>query len=127
MASVARWMLSWHHLLCLAQAQMDRLDSILTGIPPERVKQLQLGLGRVWQRFFYRDYSLFAPLLAQTRTRHVEDYVTEWRADASLPSTKIDLSTEDDAFATIIHWLYSKRLKQKPANDRLQDGKMHKQ
>ncbi|KAK9805381.1 hypothetical protein WJX73_008851 [Symbiochloris irregularis] len=103
----------WHSFsVRVPEAQMDQLDSILLAIPPERIEQLQLGLSQVWQRFMYRDYSLFASALNQTRHVYKEDYMTGLREDASLPNTVTGLQQEDDAFATIIQWLYSKRLKQ---------------
>ncbi|KAK9805384.1 hypothetical protein WJX73_009679 [Symbiochloris irregularis] len=89
------------------EADMDRLDDILTAIPAERVEQMQRALSRVWQRFMYRSFPYFGSELLATQDIHDRMYHRAG-SNTSLPHPVTHFRDDDDAFATIIQWLYSK-------------------
>ena len=91
------------------QADVDRLADILTAIPIAKVEQLQRGLSQVWQRFLYRQYSIFPSYLNTTRDLFIEDYIAQG-SSSMLPQPVQQLGPEDDAFSTLLQWLYGKML-----------------
>lgn len=92
------------------QADVDHLPSILSAISDEDVRKLQEGVERVWQRFLYRSFKAFPAVLNDRRT--LKHYQEHWEGrhnnTAWLPHT-VDVLGEDDAFATIMQWLHSRR------------------
>jgi hypothetical protein len=78
----------------IAEADMSKTVDILLSISPERLAAMQKALTKVWHRFRY----LSQPAL-----------VNELKAIGSRELRPED--TQEDAFHTIIQWLYQKSLK----------------
>lgn len=88
---------------------MDRLDKILMAISAAKVEQMQSTLSRVWQSFMYREVPLFDRELKTSRNYHQDTY-TKPGSNTSLPYSLPHFGEGDDAFATILQWLYGRRV-----------------
>jgi len=88
---------------------MDYLPEILLSISPARLQRLQEGVRQVWHRFMYRSLPLFRQELLSLGA-------AEQHPDFGAYASQIDPRLlaqvgEDDAFATIMQWLYTRMLK----------------
>jgi hypothetical protein len=95
------------------ESDVERIADILESIPEERVLQMQESLAKVWHRFVYHGRSpAFRRRLAgllEENARLREDRRSPSETPASLPAPFEGELGRDDAFATVMQWLYSKR------------------
>lgn len=108
----------WGLILCM-QADMDNLPDILSAISDDSIRKLQDGITHVWQRFLYRSFKAFPAVLHDTRARYSESWESRHNNSAWLPHTVDTLREDDDAFATIMQWLSSRRVRHNDAMLRL--------
>ena len=94
--------------LSALQADVHRLPEILQEVSPEEVRHKQVALSHIWRRFMYTDYPFFDKGLA----RHKDS--EKWQRDLdaaqwpqpSPPAAYHGQYGRDDAFGTIVQWLY---------------------
>ncbi len=87
----------------IAEKDCHLLPEVLLAVTPERFKAMQLAVSKVWHRFVYSSLPMFQRDIkaARNKTTLIEEPL-------SLPHQKLDGDpAEDDAFATIMQWLYS--------------------
>ncbi|GIL78717.1 hypothetical protein Vretimale_380 [Volvox reticuliferus] len=91
------------------------IPELLTGISPERVGKLQRNLAKVWHRFTYASGPLLRQNYRDMLTRNSQQYPQALlNASYNLPPRvspfrpNRDFPFEEDAFSTIIQWLYHK-------------------
>lgn len=91
----------------LSFADMEKLPEKLQAIDKIEIEKMQKNLSKVWRRYFYSGLKMFTPI--------VQGYLDERRESTknapilSQPPPLTDYNpAEEDAFATIIEWLYSR-------------------
>lgn len=105
----------------VAQADVERLPEILLEISQERRQEMQRALGRVWHKLTYSSYRPYAKRFRQIQADHKQEAAAagggadggglggETALALSLPEAVVGLDPEaDDAFATLMGWLYSR-------------------
>ena len=76
----------------LLQADVDLVPQILLNVTAGQLLELQQNLGRVWHRFHWASPAIIAD--------HMRTYVPDRdRAESII---------QDDAFSTLMQWLYSR-------------------
>jgi hypothetical protein len=112
--SLTRCSVSW-------QRDMLNLPEILLALTDERVAELQAGLRNVWARFSYASAPLFQEKVAGLQSLGEFNRKAQERAvranvtvpDVSLsPGPHMGSIFEDDAFTTIMGFLYGRMLRQ---------------
>ncbi|GLI69588.1 hypothetical protein VaNZ11_014247 [Volvox africanus] len=98
----------------IPEANASRILEILQAIPEAKVRSMQAHLGRVWHRYRYANL----PGLASELRRHMENNVADplsreaaelsARKEVRLPRPFKGDPAVDDAFTTIMQWLYSR-------------------
>lgn len=89
----------------LRQADVGRLPQLLKAVSHEEVRRKQRALSHVWRRFLYSDYPLFSPNLQQLSGQQAEARGHDAVRHA-LPGSFHGSYDQDDAFGTIMEWLY---------------------
>ncbi|GAX80494.1 hypothetical protein CEUSTIGMA_g7932.t1 [Chlamydomonas eustigma] len=95
----------------IKENQIERLPQILLSIPEDRVARMQRRLTKVWHRFAYTEGKLLRSFTEDQIRKNKELLPEEWRTvgHASRPRELMtEYRYEDDAFSTIIQWLYSR-------------------
>ena len=93
----------------IAQSDVERLPEILLSISPQRREEMQHNLAKVWQRFGYNSYRPFAKRIRELQRENAAELAASGSGSRplSLPPTVPDLDpSADDAFTTIMAWLY---------------------
>eukprot|EP00884_Botryococcus_braunii_P019032 jgi/Botrbrau1/5812/Bobra.0155s0034.1 len=107
--------------LRVQQRDMLKLPDILLAITDERVAELQAALRNVWARFSYASAPLFREKVAGLQslgefTRKAQERAV--RANVTIPDVSLSPGPhvgsifEDDAFTTIMGFLYGRMLRQ---------------
>ena len=90
------------------QSQVPRLPYVVNAISAERQQEMQRRVAMVWHRFLYSSNPLFPKALqsaiANYKAWHPGDRLTS--ADASIPAAVHDALGKDDAFSSVLQWLY---------------------
>ena len=96
------------HAKPLPQKDVDRLPGILKEISPEDVRHMQVALSHVWRRVLYSGYPLFGQLLDTSKghPRHKQDLNQSQWLHPSPPASYHGPYEQDDAFGTIMQWLF---------------------
>ena len=98
---------------------MDKLPQLLQQVTAGAIKHMQTSLSHVWRRFLYSNYAFFPEGLARHKSH--EDWQPDLQAaqwpHPSPPASYHGEYTSDDAFSTIVHWLYY-RTQQQPSHVR---------
>ncbi|KAL4457917.1 hypothetical protein ABPG75_012782 [Micractinium tetrahymenae] len=99
--------------LRVPQADLGRLPEILQAVPEERRQAMRRSLATVWQRYAYSSWRPYARAFKHIQWEHADlragELGSEGPAPASLPATVPGLDpAADDAFATIMAWLYGR-------------------
>ena len=117
--------------LRIPQADVERLPELLLAVPEERRQEMRRHLALVWQKFAYSSYRPYVKRFREVQKENLRlqrEAAAELAAadggggsgggsggssgsepDASLPATVEDLDpAADDAFGTIMAWLYSR-------------------
>ncbi|KAG2432503.1 hypothetical protein HXX76_008848 [Chlamydomonas incerta] len=87
----------------LAQADMARAPQLLKAIPAERVAEMQAALSRVWFRYRYMGLRMIEDESRRLQRAYQQD--AGGKAPRT-PGSEYSTSRQDDAFATILQWLY---------------------
>ena len=89
------------------QHELEKLPDILKAFPPQRIAIMQSRLADVWQRFLYSSAPLFPKAVDGLRSFHTHVLNESLTApDESLPASVHSPVGQNDAFATILQWLY---------------------
>ena len=87
------------------------VPQILLSIPEEKVARMQRRLARVWQRFAWASGSFLSGLNAikhEARLSETADQPSDMTRSQGLRVVRKPWPVEEDAFHTIISWLYSR-------------------
>ena len=88
------------------QAEVHRLPELLKQVSPEEIQHKQIALAHVWRRFLYSDYPAFPASLDASRRRLAGDMDAKLWPHGSPPAAYRGQHSSDDAFGTIVQWLY---------------------
>ena len=90
------------------QADLGKLPELLKAVTPEEVRHKQVALSHVWRRFLYSDYPLFPLAMKRHKDdgRHASDLDASLWPHPSPPASYHGGFGSDDAFGTILQWLY---------------------
>lgn len=98
-------------IACDTQSEMDFLPEILLSVSPSRLQLLQKGVRRVWHRFMYKAFPLFQ---REMLSLGAVDQQPDFGQYASQIDPRLLAQVgEDDAFATIMQWLYERMSQEK--------------
>ena len=97
------------------QADAHTLPEILQAVSPEEVRHKQVALARVWRRFLYADYAAFPAGLERLRRSLAGDMDAQRWPRGSPPAAYHGAHGNDDAFSTIVEWLYHRLAEQRDA------------
>ncbi len=86
---------------------MELLPQILKSFKQAEIEELQEGVGRVWHRFMYSSLPLYQENIRANRALYRSQAV-EHRVPNSLPKPYYGDIVGDDAFSTILQWLYTR-------------------
>ena len=100
---------------CCAQADAHKLPELLKSVSAETVRRMQTALSHVWRRFLYSDYLAFPEGLKNHRHRLAGDMDAERWPHGSPPAEYHGPYSRDDAFGTIVQWLYHRWLQDRMA------------
>ena len=92
------------------QDEMDFLPEILLSVSPSRLQQLQIGVRRVWHRFMYKAFTLFQRELLSLGAVDQQPALGQYASQID-PRLLAQIG-EDDAFATIMQWLYERMIQE---------------
>lgn len=89
--------------------EMAELPEKLLAIKRERIEEMQQNIAKVWRRFFYSGIRVYQPFIKTWLKERKKRWEAESLPLLSQPAPEFEYDpAEDDAFATIIQWLYSK-------------------
>ncbi|GBF90972.1 exostosin-like glycosyltransferase [Raphidocelis subcapitata] len=99
----------------VAEADAERLPELLTAIPPDRVRRMQRAMAAVWRRFVWLSHPALHRLALEAMEANAEAAAeaAKW-GDPLGQRTRPWLRPlqrgdwRDDAFQTVLQWLYSK-------------------
>lgn len=92
------------------QGDVSKLPKLLESISDEEILGKQQALGRIWHRFLYADYPFFLAGLRihKEHEKWAADLNASLWQDPSPPKPYAGQYHKDDAFSTIVQWLYSR-------------------
>jgi hypothetical protein len=102
-------------MLWSLQKDLEQVPNILEAIPDDRLQAMHDALRTVWTRFMYSSPPLYRSQADELLKMAAEKRQNGMDSIASLPGShasqnSTDRLFEDDAFATIIGFLYRKML-----------------
>ncbi|KAG2488211.1 hypothetical protein HYH03_013205 [Edaphochlamys debaryana] len=89
----------------IPEAEISKIPEILKAVPADKIAKMQEGISRTWQRFRYIKLKMIIEDARKVLAGHVS------ANDGSAPKNlgaAYSVSKQDDAFATIMQWLYSR-------------------
>ncbi|KAG1678607.1 hypothetical protein FOA52_012614 [Chlamydomonas sp. UWO 241] len=96
----------------IEETSMDDIPTILKAIPMDQIKRMQKELTHVWHRFAYASGALIRREMNETFLRNMNEVpatVPEGKVPREYPIQRVEeYPFEDDAFSTIMQWLYAK-------------------
>lgn len=97
----------------IKEKDMGRLPAILSKISKSAIKEYQVAISKVWRRYFYSGAAGYSSIVRQylSSNKKKRNSNNGPSKPQSLPAPEYDwVPGENDAFMTIIQWLYHKKL-----------------
>ncbi|MEW5312044.1 MAG: hypothetical protein WDW38_003706 [Sanguina aurantia] len=89
----------------VAQRDLANLAAIIAAVTPERIRQMQDNVHRVWHRYRYLDLEM---VRRDTRERIERNRLDNGGTLPEQPGSHMAQDPRDDAFSTIVQWLYAR-------------------
>lgn len=92
----------------IAEADIERVPEILLAIPDERIAEMQGNIAKVWHRLQYGSVPLFNEHLHWQTEENDRLEGHGRQPPASMPEAFKGNLAQDDAFSTVVQWLYAR-------------------